>query len=137
MDRKPDSILSTGYMTNTGVDATTSMILHYGDVTAVLQTTMVAQTMNKAYIYGEKGYIELQDYFKADQAILFNKSKEEVERFKDERKTWGYNFEMQEATDCMIAGKIESDVVSHKRSNELQEILTDIRKQIGLKYPME
>jgi predicted dehydrogenase len=137
MDRKPDIILSTGYMTNTGVDATTSMILHYGNVTAVLQTTMVAQTMNKAYIYGEKGYIELRDYFKADQAILFNKSKEEIDRFQDERKTWGYNFEMQEATDCMIAGKIESDVVPHKRSNELQEILTEIRKQIGLKYPME
>ncbi|MGZ5245854.1 MAG: Gfo/Idh/MocA family protein [Flavitalea sp.] len=137
MERKPNTIKASGYMTNTGVDATTSMILDYGNVSAVLQTTMVAQTMNKGYIYGEKGYIEIQDYFKADQAILFNKSKEEMERFMDDRKTWGYNFEMQEATDCMAEGKIESEVVPHKTSNNLQEILTEIRNQIGLKYPME
>jgi hypothetical protein len=60
-----------------------------------------------------------------------------VETFTDSRTTWGYNFEIQEATDAILHGALESSVVTHAVSNHLQELMTEVRRQIGLKYPTE
>jgi hypothetical protein len=76
-------------------------------------------------------------FYKASNANLYNAKHELAESFVDDRTTIGYNFEIQEATNCILAGNIESKVVPHSRSNELQEIMTEIRQQVGLQYPME
>ncbi len=137
LNQKPNSIKASACMTRTGVDETTSMIFQYDTVAAVLLTSLAIKTSNKASIFGDKGSIEIPDFFKATTALLYNSEHQLIETFEDGRNTNGYNYEMQQATDDILKGDIENKMMPHSRSRELQEIMTEVRKQIGLKYPME
>lgn len=137
MDKKPDSITASGVLTDTEVDERTGMILQYGDTTASLFCSMVNIMTNKAMLYGEKGYIEIPDFFKATTAFLYDDFHNLADKFEDDRTTKGYNCEIQHATDLVLAQKTQSDIISHSKSNEIQEIMTEVRRQIGLIYPGE
>lgn len=135
--KKPETITASGVFTETGVDERTGIILQYGDATASLFTSMVNMMTNKAMLYGEKGYIEIPDFFKASAALLYDNQHNLSEKFEDGRTTKGYNYEIQHATDAILQYKTESDVMTHSRSHEIQEIMTEVRRQIGLVYPGE
>jgi predicted dehydrogenase len=137
MDRKPDHIVATARIGQTGIDESTVMVLTYDDITSVLNTTVLANTLNKGYIFGTEGYIELPDFYKASTCFLYGKDKELIDTFNDNRPTFGYHYEIQEATDCILNGTLESSVVSHHNTILLQEIMKEVRIQIGLRYPME
>ncbi len=137
INKKPDTITASGVLTNTGVDERTAIILQYGEVTASLFCSMVNIMANKAMLYGEKGYIEIPDFFKASAAVLYDDHHNLLEKFEDGRKTKGYNYEIQHATDAILQSKTESNIMTHTLSNEIQEIMTEARRQIGLVYPNE
>lgn len=134
---KPGKIVASGVLTDTGVDEKTGIILQYDEVTANLFTSMVNMMTNNGMLYGEKGYIEIPSFFNATSAVLYNNDHKALERFEDDRTTKGYNFEMQHATDMILEGKTESDIMPHSRSNQIQEMLTEVRQQIGVVYPGE
>lgn len=135
MNRNPDSIMASGIIGETNVDESTGIVLKYGNVVASLFTTMAAKTQLKAFVYGDKGYIEVPMFFKAPEASLYNEEMQLAETFKDSRSTHGYNFETQEVTDCLLKGLTESTVMPLSISQRLQEIMMEVRRQIGLKYP--
>lgn len=137
LNQKPTTINASGVLTATGVDERTGIILQYADVTASLFTSMVNIMTNKGIIYGEKGYIEIPDFFKASRTVLYDDFHKELETFEDDRTTKGYNYEIQHATDKILQGKIESEIMPHSKSDEIQEIMTEVRRQIGLVYPGE
>jgi predicted dehydrogenase len=137
MNRKPDSITATGVLTETGVDATNSMLFKYNDTVATLCTSMVTRMTNKLRLFGEKGYIEIPEFWRAKTATLFDKEFVATATFDDKRTSHGFIYQMQHATDKILNKKIESDIITHQRSNDIQEIMTEVRRQIGLQYPME
>lgn len=137
MNRKPDDIKVSAIFGDTKVDEFIGMIFNYGDVSALLFSSIRFNSRNEGIIYGDKGSIEIPDFYKAGSAHLYNAEHQLVESFADQRTTLGYNYEIQEVTDCVLNGSCESKIVTHARSNELQEIMTDVRRQINLKYPME
>ena len=55
----PDRVLSTGSLTDTGVDAQVSMVLTTGPAQAVLNTTLLAKTPTTASISGSAGRLEM------------------------------------------------------------------------------
>ena len=136
-NKKPDSITASGVLTATGVDERTGMILQFGDTTASLFCSMVNIMANKAMLYGEKGYIEIPEFFKAASVSLYDDHHNLLEKFEDERTTKGYNYEIQHANDAILQGKTESEIMPHSKSDEIQEIMTEVRRQIGLVYPSE
>lgn len=136
-DTAPAKITASGALTQTGVDERVGMIFQYENFTADLFTSMVNRMNNTFKLFGEEGYIEIPDFWKAGSARLFDKEFSPVEIYEDHRTSHGFIFEMQHANDRIMAGKIESDIILHSRSNAIQETMTEIRKQIGLKYPFE
>jgi predicted dehydrogenase len=135
--RKPDSIIATGVLTETGVDATTTMLLNYGNTIATLCTSMVTRMTNKLRLFGEKGYIEIPEFWRARTATIFDKEFEATETFDDKRTSHGFIYQMQHATDKILSKQIESDIMPHQRSNDIQEIMTEARRHTGLRYPQE
>src|SRR3954453_10196176 len=105
-NKKPDSIQASGVLAETGADEITGIILQYGAVTASLFCSMVNIMDNKAMLYGDKGYIEIPEFFKAGSAILYDDYHNLIEKFEDNRTTKGYNYETQEATDVILWGQI-------------------------------
>jgi hypothetical protein len=48
---------------------------------------------------------------------------------------FGYEFEAQHATDCLLADKTQSDNMSFNKSQQLIQALDTVRAKIGLLYP--
>ena len=124
-------------MTSTGVDESLGMIFQYGDVTATLFSSIISRMTNEGRIFGETGYIEIPDFWRAYGCKLYDKDYNIVESYDDGRESRGFIYEMQHANDMIIEGEIESNVVPHSRSNDIQETMMEIRNQIGLIYPFE
>jgi predicted dehydrogenase len=136
-NRPPDAIIASGVLGRTGVDESTAIILKYDTVYATLFTSLLVQTLNKGFLFGDAGYIEMPDFWKASSAKLYTADHQLLETFEDQRTTIGYNFETQHVTDCLLQGEKESRIVPHAVSNHLQELMTEVRRQIGFTYPME
>jgi hypothetical protein len=92
---------------------------------------------NKLRLFGETGYIEIPEFWRAKTATLFDKEFQLIETFDDSRTSHGFIYQMQHATDKILNNEIESNVITHERSNEIQEIMTEVRRQIGVLYPSE
>jgi dihydrodiol dehydrogenase / D-xylose 1-dehydrogenase (NADP) len=134
---KPDQIVASGIIGKTGVDETTAVALKYDSVMASLTTSITTRLRNSALLFGDAGHIELPYFWKGGSATLYNGEHDVVETFNDDRTTWGYDFEIKHATDAILQGALESDIVPHAVSNSLQELMTEVRRQIGFSYPME
>lgn len=135
--RKPQTITASGVVGPTGVDERSSMILQYGDVTTTITISIVTQLTNEAFLFGDKGYIKIEDFYRAPSASIYNAKHQLVETFVDDRTSHGFIYEMQEATNQILKGEIESIIVPQQRSIIFQEIMTEARRQIGMVYPEE
>jgi len=134
---KPTNVVALGTLSTTGVDETTSVLLQFNEISCILYCSVVARTINKGYIFGETGYIELPEFHKAFSARLYSNEHQLLESFEDGRNTWGYNYETQHVTDQLLLGASESNIATFQSSLTVQEIMTDVRRQIGLVYPDE
>ncbi len=136
-NRNPVTVTATADMTLTGVDESLGMIFQYGDVTATLFSSIISRMTNEGRIFGETGHIEIPDFWRAYGCKLYDKDYNIVESYDDGRESLGFIYEIQHANDMIIEGEIESNVVPHSRSNDIQETMMEIRNQIGLIYPFE
>jgi len=136
-NKEPLKITATATMTSTGVDESVAMNFQYGDVIALLFSSVITRMTNVCRIYGESGYIEIPDFWKAFGCKLYDKDYNLIDSFNDNREAHGFIYEMQHANEMIMAGEYESPILPHSRSNAIQETMKEIRNQIGLKYPFE
>jgi predicted dehydrogenase len=137
IDAAPEQMHASGTLTSTGVDETVAILLQYKNCAASLCTSLISRLCNATRIYGEAGYIEIPLFWKAGSASLYDKEGNLLEAYVDGRSSHGFIYEMQHANDRILAGETESDVMPLARSAWLQKTMTEIRNQIGLKYPFE
>lgn len=133
----PEKVQASGTFTTTGVDETLAVNLQYPRCIASLCTSLNTQLGNTTRIFGEKGFIEIPTFWKSSAASVYDKDGNMLESFQDGRTSHGFVYEIQHATNLILAGEIQSPVIPHSISVELQETMTEIRRQIGLKYPFE
>jgi len=137
LENFPQRIQAMAQMTDTGVDARVSIQMDFGINLVQLMTALDILLENKLLIYGEKGILEIHEYWKAKKIVLKDLEHHEIDSFEDHRDSHGFVFQIQEATERILNHELESNTINHKRSQEIQEILSEIRREIGLKYPME
>jgi predicted dehydrogenase len=131
----PSEIQAISNFGETGIDETTSFILGYKDeATANLNCTLKSNTRTEALIYGENGYIHIEGRFmEAKRITLFENDKKPVE-FDFPRKTFGYNFEIEEVSQCVREEKKESKIMPLSMSVKLISLLDEIRQKAGIIY---
>jgi predicted dehydrogenase len=123
----------------TGVDATTSAILQYGDgAHSVLTTSLEVAGPTSAAIVGTDARIEFDGVFYAPTPItLIGRDGTVLERFDERREGRGMFHEAAEVMRCLRAGKLESDAMPLDETLAIMVTLDEIRRQIGLVYPGE
>ena len=131
----PIDIKAMARMSETEVDSYCAMLFDYENgEKAILESTFEAETPTEAYIYGNKGRIKMHTRFhQANRISLFlNDGSKEV--FDIEYKGCGYYHEIEEVTQCLTSGKIESKKLPHSISMNLITLLDQIKQKIGLRY---
>lgn len=139
---QPNVVLTTVKYFETGVDEQSGIILKNDrEQMAVIALTMRAKQPKRGVITGEKGFIEIYDYPRAEKATITDTATGEVTIVQegDSKRALCYEAEAMERA---VQG-IKQDVKATEQENTLalsrdvMDILTNVRKQWGLRYPFE
>lgn len=138
---KPESITAKGFLQETGVDETVTIILQYsGKRQAVLTCTMAAKSPNQAVITGTKGIIEIPSFMWCPTTLIINGketkfplplSSKPIHFFN----STGLSYEAEHVRQCLLKGLKESSVMSLAESELLASIIDEAHKQLGVTYP--
>lgn len=132
-----ESINARASFTETGVDESLVAQLNYKNgVKGQMASHLRAQLLNDAFIYGNKGYIQIPLFWMSKQAILHIKGVDD-EVFSDASATMGYNWETDAVNRDILSGQIENATMPLERSLKMMRLLDAIRQQIDLRYPFE
>jgi predicted dehydrogenase len=125
-------------LTDLGVDLQTSITLQYPNgAHALLSCTMAARTSVIAMIAGDKARIEIDAPFYNPTSWRLITRDGEVTEYPNTYQGHGLREEAIEFARVVRSGEIESPLMTHAKSQEIMELMDDIRRQIGVKYPTE
>jgi predicted dehydrogenase len=136
---RPDEIDAAMIAAPTGVDAQCAMRFHYRTgAIAHLFSSFTTNLASGADIAGDSGRLRLTHRFHGPTARLefypdVVDSRQVIETAA--AKGFGYEYEIQHVTDCLLKGLTESPVRPHGDTLLLMETLDRIRAIIGLSYP--
>lgn len=135
LDMQPDVLLTTVKYFETGVDEESGIILkNEKEQMAVIALTMRAKQPKRGVVTGDKGYIEVYDYPRADQAVIVDTASGQTTTIQegDSKKALCYEAKAMEEA---VAGAKPNLTLA--LSKDVMDILTDVRMQWGMRYPFE
>ncbi|XP_018428158.1 PREDICTED: trans-1,2-dihydrobenzene-1,2-diol dehydrogenase-like isoform X1 [Nanorana parkeri] len=135
---KPESITARGYLHETGVDETVTIILQYsGKRQAILTSTLVTQMPNRAVICGTKGMVQIPSFMWSPTTIIVNgeETKYPLPPTTKHLNFWnstGLSYEAEHVRQCLLKGLKESPVMSLAESELLASIMEEVHIQLGI-----
>ena len=135
---RPSRITAAGDVSPTGSDVTCHAILQYGDGrSAVISSTLACQTSLTAEIAGTEGMIRIPTPWYKNDRYEWNRTGEAAKEVRLEPMVNGFEYQIREAMRCRENGLIESPMMPHSFSLMMAEIMDEIRRQVGVRYPTE
>ena len=131
----PQSITASAAFTDKGVDAQTSAIFTYANgAHAVLNTTLLSQTPNRAVVAGTNGWLEIDRTFYSPTDMRVVTHDGDVTEYPNTYKGHGLREEAAEFARIVRAGELESPLLTNAQTIAVMESMDEIRRQIGLTY---
>ena len=128
LGKEPLKVHSIQQFSDSNVDNDTLVTLEYEKRYAHLHSSFLCKLNNHTYIIGEDGYIDIPDFWRARECYLF-KVEEVIEHYNDNRKGNGFEFEIEDVSNQILAGKSTPSVVTHETSLSFQKIMDSISKR--------
>ena len=133
----PDKIFACGKVNESHIDETCGVTLEYDDGKyAMLESSIITQTQNNAWIYGSKGTIRVKRPWtehpeRIDVHIINAPTQEHYPSWQGR----GFQYEIEDVIKCLRSNKIESSIIPHNASLDVVKIMDDVRSQLGIVYP--
>jgi predicted dehydrogenase len=135
---EPQRITGLATLGETGVDEQSAMLFQYGGgELAILSTAVRTNTPHQATIIGTEGRIAIHPEFWKPQVMTLIRSGQADEEIRIPADEAGFRYEVEEVGHCIRAGKLESDIMPLEESVAIMRTMDELRRQWGLKYPME
>ena len=120
LDGPPTATVATARFAPNGADEDVSVLATFPPADATLTASFRWTFPNTAYVVGERGVIEIPDFFRAREATLFVDG-ERADHAVDARKGSGYEHQIVAVSDDVLAGRTQSNIVPLARSLAVQE----------------
>jgi len=135
----PSLVTGVASLGETGVDEQEAIALaHPSGAIASLGVTIQANPISIGLILGTEGRIEVHHDWHRPEALTVTPYNGEPERFEfPQSEGNGYQYEAIEVGRCLREGVLESPVMPLDESLTIMETMDSLRKQWGVKYPME
>lgn len=131
-------VSASAVLTESKVDAVNSITLIYEDgKMAQLHSNMMAATDRRGMIYGDKGYIEVQNINNCEGIRVFDTNHKLIAEYETPKQITGYEYEVEACMEAMAKGELECPQMPHKESIRIMELMDSLRAQWGVKYPNE
>lgn len=135
---KIKEVSSSAVLTESKVDAVNSITLIYEDgKMAQLHSNMMVATDRRGMIYGDKGYIEVQNINNCEGIRVFDTNHKLIAEYETPKQITGYEYEVEACMEAMAKGELECPQMPHKESIRIMELMDSLRAQWGVKYPNE
>ena len=131
-----DAIKSILVMNPEGTDATDAILLRRGSAVAQITCAIGVNIPTFAAIYGTLGRIEIPEFKNPEKITLCIDGKTPVE-YTASFEVNGFEYEIREAQNCVLAGKLNSCVMTPEQSVAVMEIMDEVRRQNALVFPFE
>ena len=132
----PTDIMAKANFHSTGVEKQCSMVFGYPDAHALLYSGLTSNSEMKSEISGSKGsiYINPRWHEATSYTIVKDGKTVTVEVPKTGK---GYTHEIEEVHQCLGAGKLQSNLWSHKNSLDLISLMDKVREKTKIRFPFE
>ncbi len=132
-----EDIRALAELSGRGVDLHCCATLKYkSGILAEISSGMTVRKPNEGCIYGEKGYAYLRHFY-APETIRLEIYGEGTQTIECPYKGNGFEEQIEEASRCISGGLLQSEFVPHSQSKFICEQTDEIRKQIGVVYPVD
>ncbi|MBT1164240.1 Gfo/Idh/MocA family protein [Bifidobacterium felsineum] len=122
----------------TGVDAQNSTTLYYNDGTmGVASSSMLVSSDRGGYIWGTEGYLEVTNINNPEAIDIYDNDHKPVRSIAVPPQLTGYEYEVADAANALLDGKIECEAMPHADTIRIMELMDQIRGEWGLKFPFE
>ncbi|MDO4497304.1 MAG: Gfo/Idh/MocA family oxidoreductase, partial [Bacteroidales bacterium] len=123
---------------DTGVDLHECISLSYADgKMANLQAGALCQNDRQGIISGSKGYIRIDNINCPELIEVYQNQKKVATYEKPADQVNGYEYEVFECNRCIEAGLLESPFMPHAETIDVMRQMDELRKEWGVKYPMD
>ncbi len=133
---RPQAIKASGFKLSSGVDGEGSIVFSYPTMDAAVIYSKIANSSLPTEIQGEDGNIVLDRINIISEVKLIRRNGQE-ELLSHPPKKNEYYYEVKEFIDMVQSGRQESAINSWENSLVTMEIMDEIRKQLGVKYPAD
>ncbi len=134
---QPTTITSVVNIGQTGVDENNAILFSYSNgKLANLMSSVNYDLVNDAWIFGTEGHIHIPHFFCPKEATLSLKNGQ-VETYKLEFESTGYQYEAIEAMECLRNGQLESAIMPLDETLAIMDTMDRLRAQWNLRYPGE
>jgi predicted dehydrogenase len=136
---QPDSIIASGTVTTTGVDAQAGMVLTTGSAQACLNTTLAAKTPTTASICGTAARLEISGPFYAPGTLTLraNDGRELVRELDEINGHYGMSHEAAHLATLIREGATDSPLLPLAETVSVLSTIDQVRRQLGVSYPGE
>jgi predicted dehydrogenase len=122
----------------TGVDAQNSTTLYYSDGTmAVSTSSMLVSSDRGGYVWGTEGYLVVTNINNPESIDIYDNTHKPVRSIAVPPQLTGYEYEVADAANALLDGKIECEAMPHADTIRIMELMDAIRDRWGLKFPFE
>ena len=131
-------IHSSARISDKGVDLTNVVLFDYGNgKCASVMSSCLAAYAETSSLLGTDGYIILNGFGGLTEFTVVKKGVSTTYSFPNALRGNGFEHELMEAADCILAGKLESDILPGSKTIHMMGLLDRIRKPWGVVYPFE
>ena len=128
----PRQITVEAHLDEKNIDMEEIMIFNYeNNCTANLSASIAYEMPNEAILIGEQGYIRIPDFFMAKNCYLYGANHEQINEFHDDRKSTGYNYEIEAVQNDLILNKVQNDVMPLQTSLLIQDIMRRVKDKFS------
>jgi dihydrodiol dehydrogenase / D-xylose 1-dehydrogenase (NADP) len=148
--RKAEKITAVGAKDEFGTDNWASIVMEFDvDQRAILYYDSSIYLSQSAYVAFENGQVQIPSFFWCPQSMIKiagpmlpeNQDRKAFEYPLNDDRSYNYSnssglrYEQDHVYDLFQQGKLESDVMSLQHTLEIQEMLDEIRRQLGVIFP--
>ena len=132
-------VRATGTLSAAGVDASeTIAVTGAQGAIGTLSSTMLAKTPCTASISGTAARLEIDGWFYQPNAVrLLDPDDREVDRYESPSREHGLAYEAAEFARLLADGMTESDLLPLDETLEIMQVLDEVRRQLGVRFPGE
>ena len=132
----PTKITAVSDKAFSGVDGQTSILLQYASKAhAILTTTALAVTANRAVISGTEARIEIDKWMWPTSLTVISKSGKVLENWKQDYEGHGLRQEAIEFARCFREGLKESPMLPLDETLAIMKTMQEIKNQVGITFP--